>query len=72
LMDFVKWLLMTHNKAAFQLRVSAIGFVLLFLLITNFVFDVNSLNQTTQDIFMAIGMIIPLAVFFYTSKIDKH
>jgi hypothetical protein len=70
-MGFMKWLLMTHDKEAFKLRVSAIGFVLLFPLITNVVFDVNSLNQTTQDIFMIIGIIIPLAVFIYTSKSTK-
>jgi hypothetical protein len=71
-MNFIKWLLMTHNKAAFQLRISAIGFILLFPLIADVVFDVNSLNQLTQDIFMVIGIIIPLAVFFYTSKINKE
>jgi hypothetical protein len=70
-MGFMKWLLMTHDKEALKLRVSAIGFVLLFPLITNVVFDVNSLNQTTQDIFMIIGIIIPLAVFIYTSKSTK-
>jgi hypothetical protein len=70
-MDFFKWLLMTHNKKAFKLRLSAIAFILLFPLIADVLFDVNSLNQTTQDIFMLIGLIIPLAIFFYTSKLTE-
>lgn len=71
MINFIKWLLITHNKKAFQLRISAIGFIVLFPFVANVVFDVNSLNQITQDIFMVIGIIIPLAVFFYTSRMNK-